>query len=728
MAHASADPLVVLDGMPGVPMDLIDPEDIAEFIILKDGETARYGLRGGPGVIEIKTKQGALGKPSFRWHTQLALQSPVSRLQPLDATEYRALLSRRFGATPHSPHSTRWLDEIADNSVSYASNFSSFGGNRAIRYRAFINYRDVNGIQRDSGFEQINLGLHLSGLLMNDRLDYQLMTSHTDRSANPGFPEAFGYAMSMYPDTPVYDEQSPYGGYYQTGRFEMYNPVALLQQTIKERESEASRVALSLGYDIFDGHTLKFNGGYASHSFFEGQFAPAEAYYLGASAQGYASINASSQQSLYYDMSWSGTRQFGRLEVDATAGFFEQYVDHEYQNHFARQVEGGYQNLAASPYFDQINHVFADGFGFNSYKLRAYYGTARFSFDKAYDIQLAYRREGSNLLGREGQWGNFPYLRAGIDLATLTRSGFFDQLMAKVSYGVSGNLPTRGGLSQERWSPVGLTYYDGRYIRSYDITQHDNPNLTFERSKKMNYAIAFALLDNQLQGAINVFTHVHQDMIILKTPRVDVVPYGYRYRYYGNGPGIKSRGVEIDLTYRWKTKGRLSMQTRMMYAGLSMAYTQLTGSDYDLENTDIGQRGAPGGCGCEGLNRLNEGEPPGRIMGREVLGISEGRWSYQNDDGSGWVPSADHSELGLGFPSATLGLSHDMSWGGWTVSMLWEGVFGHSIVNLNRMNLQAPGGAREYNVLDSYPELNDLEWYGEFNSFFVEKADFFGSM
>lgn len=46
-------------------LDLLDPEDIESFSILKDATaTAVYGVRGANGVIIVNTRRGKEGQPS----------------------------------------------------------------------------------------------------------------------------------------------------------------------------------------------------------------------------------------------------------------------------------------------------------------------------------------------------------------------------------------------------------------------------------------------------------------------------------------------------------------------------------------------------------------------------------------------------------------------------------------------------------------------------------------
>ena len=60
--YMSSEPLYVVDDVvvetgPNGTLSWLNPEDVASIVVLKyDSETAMYGVRGGNGVIKIKTK------------------------------------------------------------------------------------------------------------------------------------------------------------------------------------------------------------------------------------------------------------------------------------------------------------------------------------------------------------------------------------------------------------------------------------------------------------------------------------------------------------------------------------------------------------------------------------------------------------------------------------------------------------------------------------------------
>lgn len=58
----STDPLYVVDGIPGVELNLVSPDDIESIDVLRDASaTAIYGSKAANGVIIITTKRGSEG-------------------------------------------------------------------------------------------------------------------------------------------------------------------------------------------------------------------------------------------------------------------------------------------------------------------------------------------------------------------------------------------------------------------------------------------------------------------------------------------------------------------------------------------------------------------------------------------------------------------------------------------------------------------------------------------
>ncbi|MBO9657502.1 MAG: TonB-dependent receptor plug domain-containing protein, partial [Chitinophagaceae bacterium] len=82
-------PLVVIDGIPGGDINLLNPNDIESVSILKDaGSAAIYGSRSANGVLLITTKKGRKNeRPSVNYNGIYGVQSPRITYEPVHAWE-----------------------------------------------------------------------------------------------------------------------------------------------------------------------------------------------------------------------------------------------------------------------------------------------------------------------------------------------------------------------------------------------------------------------------------------------------------------------------------------------------------------------------------------------------------------------------------------------------------------------------------------------------------------
>ena len=82
-----SDPLYVVDGMIGVPINTISPSDIESMDVLKDASAAAiYGSRAANGVILITTKRGKAGKTTVSFNNYVGVSTISRQYDMLDAT------------------------------------------------------------------------------------------------------------------------------------------------------------------------------------------------------------------------------------------------------------------------------------------------------------------------------------------------------------------------------------------------------------------------------------------------------------------------------------------------------------------------------------------------------------------------------------------------------------------------------------------------------------------
>ena len=129
---ANQEPLVVVDGIIGVPLNSVDPSDIASIDVLKDGSAAAiYGTRGSSGVIIVTTKTGGEGVFNVDYNGSIAIDDIDRTMDFMSASEYR-----QVNGAVDLGSSTEWLDVVTESGVSQIHNLSMSGGTAGTSYQS----------------------------------------------------------------------------------------------------------------------------------------------------------------------------------------------------------------------------------------------------------------------------------------------------------------------------------------------------------------------------------------------------------------------------------------------------------------------------------------------------------------------------------------------------------------------------------------------------------------
>lgn len=96
---ANKTPLILVDGVER-SLDLLDPEEIESFSLLKDATaTALYGVRGANGVVLIKTKRGSEGKPKISIKMEAGMVAPTKIPEMADAVDFANMYNEAVPGT-----------------------------------------------------------------------------------------------------------------------------------------------------------------------------------------------------------------------------------------------------------------------------------------------------------------------------------------------------------------------------------------------------------------------------------------------------------------------------------------------------------------------------------------------------------------------------------------------------------------------------------------------------
>lgn len=719
---ANTQPLIIIDGVIGSDLNSIDPNDIESIDILKDGGAAAiYGTRGSSGVIIIKTKEGRANQSLVNYNTYMAVEEMDRSLPVMGREEYL-----QFGGTDYGAE-TDWMDQITRSAVSQVHNLSLSGGSDKSTYMASINYRDIQGIVENTGFDQLSGRLNLSQKLLGNRLTLTLNLALASKNADIGFDDLFRSAIIMPPTAPVmgtgpdYDQ---YGGYFQNRAHELFNPMAIIDQNTNQRKSLNSTYNLQADYKLTDDLTASIRYARTDEEITNGKYISRYSLYgSGMDRKGLASKSTYGNKSELFEMTGSYSRTYGDLNLDALLGY-------------------SHQELTAEHYFIEVGNFLTDEFSFHnlaagrdladgkaksesfkeSNKLIAFFGRVNLGYDNTYFLTASLRREGSSRFGEGNQWGNFVGLSAGVDLSRMLDIPKVDQLKLRSSYGLTGALPAQSYLSKQIYGPgSSLNYYlyNDRFTPVYSPQSNPNPDLKWETKSEIDLGLDFRMFNSRLSGTMDYYDRKTSDALI--TLNVPVPPNLFPTTVLNAGK-LQSKGFELGLRYDAVQRQEFSWTPYLNYSNNSSKIISLSMGDIQYGVREVGGLPAPL---TGNVVRVEEGKPLGQMIGWVYQGVdSDGNYILKDVDGNGTVNELDTEVIGQGLPKGEIGLGSDIRYKNFDFNFLFRGVYGHDLVNLHRTMYEQVSRISTYNLIKT--QYFQPEYLGPvaYNSHYVENASF----
>ncbi len=674
---AQAEPLVVIDGVPGGSLSNIDPMDIESIDVLKDGSAAAiYGTRGSSGVILVTTKKGRPGTSRLTYNGYVSNES-ISRIPDVaTAAEFRAANGNDAGAT------TDWYDEISQTGIAQSHNISLAGGTDQTSYRTSFNYRKQQGVVKNTGFEQINGSLALTQKALDDKLSVTINLIATNKDADVGFKEAFRYASIANPTSPITNED---GSYNQFSGFDVFNPVAMVDLNTNIEETNELLANVYAQYNITDA--LKITGSYAKQEKDRtiGEYYPSNSRYRGGVARnGFARKGVIDEHNDLFEGTLQYSGESGNISYTALAGTSFQKFNSEGLGIQA----GGF--LLDDNNFNQLSQAAeilsgqADVFSYgNSYSLQAQFGRVSVNIDDTYFGSASVRREGSDRFGPDNRYGIFPALSAGVDISKLSNISGVDNLKLRVGYGVTGNLPGQNNLFASIFNPGAQFFYNGEFVPSFGPTTNANPDLKWETKTEINVGVDFALSDYRLTGSLDVFNRKTDDLILFVAVPV---PPNLAPNTWDNVASFSTNGIELAVNYNLIQGENFTYTPGLIFTSYSTILDEYLEDTPRQFRTNLGAPGQNITDAGVGLHLIEEGQALGQIVAPTIGNITEdGAIEFADLNNDGAIDAGDWSIVGNGLPDFEMSLNNNFTINkNWDLNIFIRGAFGHSLVNTYR--------------------------------------------
>jgi iron complex outermembrane receptor protein len=728
---ASNSPLIVVDGIAGVDINVVQPSDIKTVDVLKDASaTAIYGSRGANGVIIITTKSGTKGV-SVVYNGLSSIGYVTDNLDLLSANQWRGYM-RETGNLDAIDYggNTNWQKAIEQTAVSQSHTLSINSGKADSGFRTSIAYLNNEGVIKKSGLERISGNVSAYQYLGDSKsVKFDMGLFANIDKWHPIDYRIFERAYNLNPTIPVYnangDFSSVSGNLYE-------NPVEILTNRTVDNERHRLLGYFKTEVKFLNDFTASANISLEHNAVKGGTYKPSYAVMEGRTEDGYAQRTYAEYTNAQGELFVNYNKTLGQHNISALAGY--SYFDNMYEG-FGAQRSGfvtdafGYNNLGAG-----YNYRLGDVYSYKGKSnLVSFFARANYSFDGKYLLTATVRRDGSSRFGENNKWGTFPSASAawkvsGEEFMDGTK-GWLDNLKLRVGYGVTGNQDGIGEYKSLSILGVGNdSYYDPvtkTWSLAYSPKQNPNPDLKWESTEQINIGVDFSFF-NRISGSFEWYSKTTKDL--LYTYEVPQPPYLVGTMLANVGE-MSNKGVELTLNADIIKGDKFTWDANLTLGHNVQKIEKLSNPTYKTDVIYSGSLHGLAGMSGQYSQVIAEGYPVGTFWGYESAGLGEdGKMLYYNASGDkvleGALVDADKRDLGNVQPDLTLGIGMNFTYGNFDLGISGYGMFGQKALNATNMMLNDPNRLPAFNVPDDF--LNSgITSSPKYSSYWIEDASFF---
>ncbi|WP_116789188.1 SusC/RagA family TonB-linked outer membrane protein [Flavobacterium psychrotrophum] len=781
-------------------INFLNQSDIESMEVLKDAASqAIYGARAAAGVILITTKKGKSGKLSVNYNGFTGISGPARKIDLLNATQYATLRNEAYanGYNAQLPFQlpypnaatlgkgTDWQDVIFNDGAKRTQHeLSISGGNDKSTFYLSAGITDQEGIVMPSisNYTRKNLRLNSTHKLskyitVGQNLGYSHEKTIGIGNTNNEFGGPLASAINLDPITPatltpeqallapnkneyaqqyaVRDGKGNYYGISPTVANEMSNPLAYA----KVREGNhgwADNFVGNAYVEVAPIEGLKFRSTLGAKL----------SYWGSRSFSPYSYLNTNQdnqkQNSLYREMQ----KGFG-WNIENTVSYTKNIDGHNFTvlGGQAAYVDNDSYGQGLTHYNLPVNNYNDASFNFSipasdkvswasdgiKHVVTSLFARVNYDYKERYLFTGVIRRDGSSRFGSNNKYGTFPSFSLGW---ALNKEEFW-----KENNTVS-NLKIRGG-----YGVVGSdSFGDFKYLalvasgRNYTIGQGDynvtvgyspdapsNPDLKWEETTQAN--IGFEA---------SIFNDFSLEFDYYKKKTTDILQWvqlpgyvGANGTPFGNVADMQNTGIDVSLTYK-KQLGDFNLSVNGNISTLKNKVTSV-GEDRKFNSGE-------GFQSLGSITRYEVGSSWNEFYGYQTNGIFQNqadidnyksadgtviqpgaqpgdfRWTDLNGDGK--ITDEDRKYLGSPLPKYTYGLTVNLAYKNFDLTLFGQGAGGNKIfqglrrLDLGTANWQTAALNRwtGEGTSNSYPRISTSDNNKNFtnmSNFYLQKGDYF---
>lgn len=568
---ASADALILVDGIPTSSFNDIDPNDVENISVLKDASSAAiYGARAANGVILVTTKPGNSKKLQIKLSSYLGQQKITSTPKFVNSWEYAALMNEaqpgsytddqiqkfKDGSDPDNYPNVNYLDaSFKKNFLQTGHNLSLSNGNDKTQYLISAGYLDQDGVVKGNNYKRYNARLNLETIInqhlkLNTRLS--VIQSNRKEPNTPATLDATGMqdiisnVIRYTPEYPIRMSNGDWGA----GNVNKGNPVAWLNSGAFYRQrSTGLNGNLRLDWQVIPDLKLSLIGAYTQSqdqgkTFLTTQRINANIF-LGPST-----LSQSSAFSDYKTVQLLAEyhKQLKKHEVGILGGY-------SFEGSYYEDLSGGRSNLPSNDLSvlglgdpgTQTNNSSA-----NEYALKSFFGRFQYNYNRKYLFEANMRYDGSSRFPENDKYAFFPSMAVGWRISEENfikdRLHWLDELKLKASYGTLGN-QNIGNYPYQNILYTGYNYPIGNMVSPGAVrTTITDSTIHWESTRTKDLGMEAAFFRQKLSVSITYFDRYTYDILVSPSASVSQV-LGAGVGQQNSGK-LKNTGWEFTVNHR----------------------------------------------------------------------------------------------------------------------------------------------------------------------------------
>jgi TonB-linked SusC/RagA family outer membrane protein len=619
---------------------------------------------------------------------------------------------------------TNWIDMVSrvghfeDNSLSISG-----GGDKAT-YRVSLGYLNDVGTTKGTKLNRYNSLVSVNYKFsnkfnINSDLSYSRSIQNNNWTAS-GVASPRGMAMSKMPNMSPYviDEYGFYSDQYFTPRInfqgsfdgnKMYNPVAMVNESINQTTGEQARAIFRGQYEILP--SLRYIGtvGFDIRSSKNVKFLPqsvtgviwTDAYFNRGSDALSDALHLNTENKFIFN------KNLGENHNIVATQLFQTNESRNFS--YSSETSGNASASLSDPTAGAA--VVSMGSGSSMTRSMGAISSLYYAYKNKYIINGIYRWEANSAISAQHRWKGFPAFGVAWHLGDedfIKQLGFVDMAKLRFSWGQSGNGPTGAYTFMGVFEPITPGYMDMTAIRP---TRIQLDNLKWETITQTDIGIELSFFKDRLHIMGEIYNRLTTDLL-QKDVKLPSSTGFATMKFYNSGEMV-NKGWEIMFRGDLVRAKDFVLSANLNFSRNQNEVLELP-DNLQFENYNFGNGNY--------AHKIIEGNPLGSFYGYRYLGVYQnedetfardlnnniiydlkgepiymqngnrkvyaGDAKYQDMDGNGVINQYDIVYLGNAMPLFTSGAGIDVRYKAFSLTTFFHGRLGQKVVNRARIDTE----------------------------------------